>query len=201
MITENIIQAFAIAGGFGFINVLILEQIGVQTFDDKSNKDRNIMLFSFSAFNYLIYSISSSILITIISSFVITILAILMFVVGFPIMRTFYNNLFEIEKVKEVMKRIKFSQSDPWDEFLKYSYNLDASIYIFDYENQLISGGRIQRSSNSLGSRNISLVRYNENSPWNVSNYEELMSLISERDATAETFIDTERKVKFISVS
>ena len=159
MIAENIIQAFAVAGGFGFVNVLTLEQIGVQTFDDKSNKDRNIMLFSFSAFNYLMFSFSNSILITLISSIGITILAIFMFVVGFPMLRSWYNDFFNIQKIQDFMKNVKFSQSDPWDKFLEYAYKKDASIYIFDYENHLISGGRLQRSSNSLGSRNISVVR------------------------------------------
>ncbi|MCP1275463.1 hypothetical protein [Leuconostoc citreum] len=201
MVTENIIQAFAIAGGFGFVNVLTLEQIGVQTFDDKSNKDRNILLFSFSAFNYLSYSFSKSLWLTVLLSIVITILAIFMFIIGFPMIRSAYNKLIGTAQVKQIMSYVKFTQSDPWDEFLKYSYNADASIYIFDYENILISGGRLQRSSNSLGSRNIALVRYEEDSPWNVSNYEELILLISKRDSIAETFVDTERKVKFISVS
>lgn len=201
MITENIIQAFAVAGGFGFINVLTLEQIGVQTFDDKSNKDRNIMLFSFSAFNYLSFTVSKSILTTILCSIVITFLTIVMLVIGFPLLRNLYEKLRNNEKIVKLMKNVKFTQTDPWDDFIKYTFNLDASIYVFDYQNSLISGGRLQRASNSLGSRNISFVRYEEGSPWNVSNYDDLMDLIIKRDLKLETFVDTERKVKYMSVS
>lgn len=201
MITTNIIQAFAIAGGFGFINVLTLEQIGVQTFDDKSNKDRNIMLFSFSAFNYLSFTVSKSILTTILCSIGITFLTIIMLVVGFPLLRNLYEKLRNNEKIVKLMKNVKFTQTDPWDDFIKYTFNLDASIYVFDYQNSLISGGRLQRASNSLGSRNISFVRYEEGSPWNVSNYDDLMDLIMKRDLKLETFVDTERKVKYMSVS
>lgn len=200
MITENIIQAFAIAGGFGFINVLTLEQIGVQTFDDKSNRDRNIMLFSFSAFNYLLYTYSNSIWITILFSCLTTVVSILMFVIGFPILRGLYDKVWTFEKSKKIMKHVKFTQRNSWDDFVTYAEKDNVSTYAFSFDDQFIAGGEISSASNSLGDHSFFLNTYPKGNRWNIENKQQLDDFLKKYNPLVEIYVDMTTQTKFYSL-
>ncbi|MBZ6004064.1 hypothetical protein KII95_08585 [Leuconostoc gelidum subsp. aenigmaticum] len=200
MITENIIQAFAVGGGFGYLNILTLEQLGVQTFDGKSNKDRNIMLFSFSAFNYLCYQYFQNFAITFCFSFLITVLAILMLIVGYPLMRYGYEH---ITTHINLFKKIEFSQTDPWDEFIKHVSQTDVSTYVFSLEDKFISGGQMAGASNGLQDRELFLNPYSNDSRWNIRSKEELDFFVKnyQLTITVQIFVDFERKIKFYAIN
>ncbi|QHJ76606.1 MAG: hypothetical protein [Bacteriophage sp.] len=193
MITENIIQAFAIAGGFGFINVLTLEQIGVQTFDDKSNKDRNIMLFSFSAFNYLVFQHYQNIIVTSIWSLFVTLLAIITLVFVYPLLRAGYDNLHNLK----IFKNVSFSQSDPWDEFIESADNKDVSLYAFTLEDKFICGGEFSGGANSLQDKTFFINPYIGANTWRISNKDELENLIDTKNPTVEIYVNLEKGIKF----
>lgn len=201
MITENIIQAFAIAGGFGFVNVLILEQIGVQTFDDKSNKDRNIMLFSFSAFNYLLYTHSNSVWITILLSCLTTVLSIIMLVIGFPMLRGLYDKVWTFEKAKKIMKHVKFTQKNSWDEFVSYAEKDNVSTYAFSFDDKFIAGGEISSASNSLGDHSFFMNTYEKGNRWNIENKQQLDDFLKKYNPLVEIYVDMTTQTKFYSLS
>lgn len=201
MITENIIQAFAVAGGFGFINVLTLEQIGVQTFDDKSNRDRNIMLFSFSAFNYLLYTYSNSVWITILFSCLITVLSIIMLVIGFPVLRGLYDKVWTFEKSKKIMKHVKFTQKNSWDDFVTYAEKDNVSTYAFSFDDKFIAGGEISSASNSLEHHSFFMNTYEKGNRWNIENKQQLDDFLKKYNPLVEIYVDMTTQTKFYSLS
>ncbi|MGX9816413.1 hypothetical protein [Leuconostoc mesenteroides] len=201
MITENIIQAFAIAGGFGFINVLTLEQIGVQTFDDKSNRDRNIMLFSFSAFNYLLYTYSNSVWITILFSCLITVLSIIILVIGFPVLRGLYDKVWTFEKSKKIMKHVKFTQKNSWDDFVTYAEKDNVSTYAFSFDDKFIAGGEISSASNSLEDHSFFMNTYEKGNRWNIENKQQLDDFLKKYNPLVEIYVDMTTQTKFYSLS
>lgn len=199
---NNLINSLITAGGLGFINLLILMRIDKINFSSNNKEDKAICLIFFSIVNYGLFllmleifkflSINKSIQIPLSIISVIIISILLTFFVIPPL-----SNLFS----KSINNQRKKEQLSIYDsrpiKKIAFNFKINKAIYIFDFENNLISSGMSGYFSNSDDiDFEIILSPFNEVSELN--DYNKLISYISSPDVESDIYLNIDKKIKII---
>ncbi len=189
MNVDEIIQAFATAGLFGFANTLALEYFSFTKFDKRVNDDNKMWMLGFSLFNLLLFNhLKNSFVWTAIWSAVATLAVIYIL----PKVINFIRKKSGIASI---------SQMHPWDAFWD-NMGDEVYVYVFDFDNKFIESGTLAHSTNSKdGSLDVLLTPPNDDF-YEPIKYDELMSWLQPKNGKTialQIYLDTTRELKYVA--
>lgn len=186
---QEIIQTFAIAGLFGFLNTLAMEYFSFTKFDKRVNDDQKMWMLGFSLFNLALFDwLHRSLIWTAFWSAVTTILVIWL-------LPKFINLL------RNESGMASISQMHPWDAFWD-GLGDEVFVYVYDFENKFIENGSLAHSTNSKdGSLDVLLTPPNGDH-YEPIKYEELMSWLQPQNGVTiklQIYLDSTHKIKYVA--
>ena len=204
---SGLLATLGASGAFGFLNVLFLEQTHTLMFDGKANKDRYILLTSFSFINFYLFTYFNpthniiKAVLAICLSILSTVVFIGIYKVIFPLLRKLMHKLAQLEyrPVRFIIKNMTGNQLPAWDVFIDRVLPNDA-IVIVDFENNFIDSGTLEGASNSLfDSQGVRLKHLQLNNPAYIDSYEKMVEIIKANDdkLVTVTYIDLNNKLKY----
>lgn len=203
---SKLIAILGTSGAFGFFNVLLLEQTHIIMFDGKANKDRNIMLASFSALNFYLFIYMDpihrgvwSLIGLILLSLGITIIFMLIYKFGFPLIRELLKWVSTFKFSKWLLSKTNGTQLPSWDVFIDRALPNDV-IVITDFEGNFIDSGTLEGASASLfDSQGVRLKHLKLDNETYINSIESMNRVIKKHDdeLVTVTYIDLNNKLKY----
>lgn len=203
-----LVTALLTAGSLGFINYFVLKKIGILIFRKSNEQDKRHFLVFFSLLNYIIYlliylfvkklptdigelfDISISVIFTLLITLILSIFV-------FPLIANKFNKLLNYIRQSNGMSIIE--HRSPRDIALIDSNS--KSVFIFDFNNLLISSGYLENYSNDSDYYEIILVPFDEK-PY-LDNFEKVKAYSESNDADKKDIkilLDFEKKLQYFII-
>ncbi|WP_436666765.1 hypothetical protein [Latilactobacillus sakei] len=202
-IITAVISSLVVSGSLGYINYILLEKLGIITFDKNSKDDKKMVLFSFSALNYGLYLwIASHVEGAAHGDY--RAIAIVIAIVGsvdILITPTLIAGLITLGRKAINLVRRKYLKKSASDAVLVRNdfFNTDKqqSIYIFNFDNKLITCGYlVYQGDANLDYFDLNLMPFD--APESEILYNDVIKIASKSDSY--TLVDFEKQIKIYNI-
>lgn len=202
-IVTAVISSLVVSGSLGYVNYVLLEKLGIISFDKSSNDEKKMVLLAFAALNYGLYLWVASYISGAENGNYKSIAVVIVIVAALDVILTPTLVAGGVVGAKYVINwiRNKFMKKSHVDSVLTrndfFNTNKQQEIYIFDFDNKLISCGYlVYQGDAKLDYFDLNLMPFDV-SESNIT-FENVVETASNKES--RVLVDMEKHVKLYNI-
>lgn len=202
-VVTAVISSLVVSGSLGYVNYVLLERLGIISFDKSSNDEKKMVLLAFAALNYGLYLWVASYISGAANGNYKSIAIVIVIVAGLDILLTPTLIAGGIVGAKHVINwiREKILKKSHVDSVLTrndfFNTNKRQEIYIFDFDNKLITCGYLDYQGDAkLDYFDLNLMPFD--TPETLITFENIVETASKTES--RVLVDMEKKVKLYNI-